>query len=113
MTVTMVVQGVLRPDGLIELLDPVDLPLERRPVMVTVTDREESASVSSASGSVTPTPGHVTGPLQREPGGFWLDESISAPFDLPRSGTPRPVKVSCATKPRLPDPVFILIEDGQ
>ena len=102
MTVTMVAQGVLRPDGLIELLDPVDLPLEPRPVTVTVTDREASTVVPSTAAPR----------LQREPGGFWPDESISAPFDLPRPGTPRPMKAVRATQPRLPDPVFLLIEDG-
>ena len=102
MTVTMVARGVLRPDGFIELLDPVDLPLEPRPVTVTVTDRE----------ATTVVPSTATPRLQREPGSFWPDESISAPFDLPRPGTPRLVKAVRATQPRLPDPVFILIEDG-
>ena len=103
MTVTMVAQGVLRPDGWIELLDPVDLPSEPRPVTVTVADREATTVVPSTAAPR----------LSREPGGVWLDESISAPFDLPRPGTPRPVKVSRATQPRLPDPVFLLIEDGR
>ena len=80
MTATMVAQGVLRPDGLIELLD---LPSEPRPVTVTVTDREATTGVPSTAAPR----------LQREPGGFWPDESISAPFDLPRPGTPRPVKL--------------------
>ncbi len=103
MTVTMVAQGVLRPDGWIELLDPVDLPSEPRSVTVTVADREATTVVPSTAAPR----------LSREPGGCWPDESISAPFDLPRPGTPRPVKVSRATQPRLPDPVFLLIEDGR
>ena len=102
MTVTMVAQGVLRPDGLIELLGPVDLPLEPRPVTVTVTDREATTVVPS-----TAAPRR-----QREPGGFWLDESISAPFDLPRPGTPRPVKAVRATQPRLPDPGYCEFGDA-
>ena len=89
MTVTMVARGVLRPDGFIELLDPVDLPSEPRPVTVTVTDREATTGVPSTAAPRLP----------REPGGIWPDESISAPFDLPRPGTPRPVKAVRATQP--------------
>ncbi len=100
MTVTLVAQGVLRPDGLIELLDPVDLPSEPRAVTVTVTDRVESTVVPSTAAPR----------LQREPGGFWPDESISAPFDLPRPGTPRPVKVHPGGV-RLPDPGYCEFDD--
>ena len=95
MTVTMVAQGVLRPDGWIELLDPVDLPSEPRPVTVTVADREATTVVPSTAAPR----------LTRKPGGVWLDESISAPFDLPRPGTPRPVKVEPGGV-RLPDPGY-------
>ena len=102
MTVTMVLQGMLRPDGLVELLEPVDLPSEPRPVTVTLTECKTPVVV----------PPNATPRLQREPGGFWPDESISVPFDLPRPGIPRPVKSVRATEPRLPDPVFISIEDG-
>ena len=100
MTVTMVAQGVLRPDGMIELIDPVDLPLEPRPVTVTLTEPQASAVDSS---KMTPR-------LQREPGGIWFDESIPAPFDLPRPGTPQPVKVEPGGV-RLPDPGYCEFDD--
>ena len=45
----------------------------------------------------------------REPDGFWPDESISAPFDLPHYGPVRRVTVQPATGPYLPDPVFIAV----
>ena len=100
MTVTMVLQGMLRPDGLIELLEPVDLPSEPRPVTVTLTEFQASTVV----------PSKTTPRLQREPGGVWLDESISAPFDLPRPGTPRPVKAEPGGV-RLPDPGYCEFDD--
>ena len=50
---------------------------------------------------------------EREPSGFWPDESISAPFDLPRPGTLHPIAVRRAIKPRLPDPFFPEVEGSE
>src|SRR5712691_4549222 len=94
MSTTLVARGVFRPDGLIELLDPVEFPSQPQEVIVTVTER-----VARYETDTTRIPR-----TEREPSGFWPDESISAPFDLPRPGTPRPISVRRATKPRLPDP---------
>lgn len=99
MSTTLMAHGVLRPDGWIELLDPPDLPAEPCEVEITL-----SVSKPTTTDSVPPTK-----PWTREPGGFWPDESISAPFDLPRYGIARPVTVRKATGPYLPDPVFIAI----
>ena len=103
MSTTLVARGVFRPDGLIELLDPVEFPLQPQEVTVTVTERV-------ASDETDPT---RTARTEREPSGFWPDESISAPFDLPRSGTPHPIAVRRATKPRLPDPFFPEVEGSE
>ncbi|MFM9961313.1 MAG: hypothetical protein ACKV2Q_08810 [Planctomycetaceae bacterium] len=45
-----------------------------------------------------------TKPWTREPGGFWPDESISAPFDLPHYGPACRVEVREATGPYWPEP---------
>ena len=65
MTVTMVARGVLRPDGFIELLDPVDLPSEPRPVTVTVTDREATTVVPSTVAPRLPRNREASGPTSR------------------------------------------------
>ena len=103
MSTTLTAHGVLRPDGWIELLDATDLPAEPCEVEVTL-----SLSKPTATDSVPPAK-----PWTREPGGFWPDESISAPFDLPYYGPSRPVKVRKATGPYLPpNPIFPLVPDG-
>ena len=99
MSTTLTAHGVLHPDGWIELLDATDLPTEPCEVEVTL-----SVSKPTATDSVP-----LEKPWTREPGGFWPDESISAPFDLPYYGPSRPVKVRKATGPYLPDPVFITV----
>lgn len=100
MSSTMIAHGVLRPDGWIQLLDPTNLPLEECEVEVSLT-------VSKPTGTlVTSEPPQL---LPRLPTGFWPDESISAPFDLPRYGMPRPIQPIPPSKPHLPDSVFITI----
>lgn len=99
MSTTLVTHGVLHPNGWIQLLDPTDLPSEPCEVDLSLTVLKPATSES-----VPPTK-----PAMREPDGFWPDESITAPFDLPRYGTPRPIVVRKATGPYLPDPVFIAV----
>ncbi len=99
MSTTIVAHGLLRPDGMIELLGPVDLPAEPKEVTVMVSER-------SATTDARPQR------REREPSRTWLEsgEMISAPFDLPREGTPR-IVTPVPGGERLPDPVFILVED--
>ena len=99
MSTTLVAHGVLRPDGWIQLLDPADLPSEPIEVDISLTVLKPTTT-----DSVAPTK-----PWTREPGGFWPDESISAPFDLPYLGPASPVKARKATGSYLPDPVFITV----
>ena len=101
MATTLMAHGVLRPDGWIELLDPTGLPSEPIEVDISVTVLKPTTT-----NSVPPTK-----PWTREPGGFWPDESISAPFDLPRPGIPHRVTARPATKPRLPDPIFLSVNE--
>jgi len=100
MSTTLVARGVFRTDGLIELLDPVEFPSKPRDVTVTLTERITNEQAATPRSALT----------EREPSGFCPDESISAPFDLPRPGTSRPLSVRQATKPRLPDPIFPEVE---
>ncbi len=102
MSTTLVAHGVLRPDGWIQLIDPTDLPSEECEVEVSLIVSKPTGATTTSEPPQRPT---------REPFGFWPDESISAPFDLPRYGTPRPIQVVPATKPHLPDPVFITIDE--
>jgi hypothetical protein len=74
-----VVDGLLRPDGTLELDVPPSLPPGRVRVIVQPLVDSQSA-------------------VERLPDEPWLDDSIPAPFDLPRSGAaervqPRPVSV--------------------
>lgn len=64
-TVSTVIDGVLRSDGTLELDAPPQMPPGR--VRVTLEPLVESRKGS-----------------QRLPDEPWLDDSISAPFDLPR-----------------------------
>ena len=98
MSTTLVARGVFRPDGLIELLDPVEFPSEPQEVTVTLT--EPVANEPSEAPRITTR-------TEREPSGFWPDESISAPFDLPRPPG-KPVHTVPGGE-RLPDPVFLEI----
>ena len=105
MSTMLVARGLFRPDGLIELLDlaPSDRPSEPQEVEVTVISAKPAEADDPANSKVSVS--------RREPGGIWLDESISAPFDLPR-GPGRRVKVRRGTGPYLPpDPIFPLIPD--
>ena len=97
---TLVSRGLLRTDGCIELLDLVELPSKPCEVMVTIVPREPALDSPPSS------------PTNREPGGFWLDESISAPFDLPHSGPFRRVQARRVSGPYLPpNPIFPLVPE--
>ena len=99
MSTTLVAHGVLRPNGWIQLLNPVDLPEGPCEVDVTLT-------VSKPTFADTEPPKQ----LPYEPSsGFYPDESISAPFDLPYFGPSRRVTARLVTGPYLPvDPIFPL-----
>lgn len=100
MSTMLTAHGVLHPDGWIRLLNPPELPAEPCEVEITL-----SVSKPANSNEVPPPRG------TREPSGFFPDESISAPFDLPHYGTVRRVTVQPATGPYFPDPVFIAVGD--
>ncbi len=99
MSTTLMAHGVLRPDGWIELHDPTELPAEPCEVEITLCLSKPTTTASKPP----------TKPWTREPDGFWPDESILAPFDLPHYGPVRRVTVQQATGPYLPDPVFIAV----
>ena len=104
MSTTLVAHGVLRPDGWIQLIDPTDLPSEECEVDVSLT-------VSKQTGATTTSEPPQCSP--RQPSGFWPDESISAPFDLPHLGPSRRIKVRQGTGPYLPsNPIFPLVPDS-
>ena len=90
---------MLRPDGWIQLLDPIGLPSESCEVEVTLSVSKPAVT--------TAEPPNV--PAYEPSSGFYPDESISAPFDLPHYGPARLVTARKATGPYLPDPVFIAI----
>ena len=97
---TLTAHGVLHPEGWIQLLDPTELPTESVDVDVSLT-------LLKPTGTVPPKK-----PQTREPGGFWPDESIPAPFDLPREGVARRIKVRQGTGLYLPqNPIFPLAPD--
>ena len=98
MSTTLVARGVFRPDGLIELLEPVEFPSEPQEVTVTLT--EPIANEQSVRSRIARA--------EREPSGFWPDESISPPFDLPRAPG-KPVSTIRGGE-RLPDPFFLEID---
>ena len=82
------IEGTIKPDGSIELDQPSNLP----PGPVQITLRRIPATLPSE--------------ISRQPDGPWPDESISAPFDLPRTGQSRTVRTRVGTL-RLPDPVIV------
>lgn len=103
MSTTLVAHGVLHPDGWIQLIDPTDLPAEECEVEVSLT-------VSKQTGTTTTSEPPQGSP--RQPSGFWPDESISAPFSLPREGVAHRVEVRQGTGPYLPrNPIFPLAPD--
>lgn len=81
-TMDVVVNGILRSDGTLKL----DAVPRLAPGRVRVTLQ----SLESQTGG------------ERLPEGPWLDESISAPFDLPRQGLAERIKVRMITE-RLPE----------
>jgi hypothetical protein len=81
---SIVLNAVLRPDGTLAL--DSQPPLPPGPVRVTL----ESLSELEAKAVRLPDPP-------------WLDESVSAPFDLPHFGRIVPVRPRLATD-RLPEP---------
>lgn len=86
-TLDITVPGTIKPDGSLQLDQPANLP--PGPVQVTLRS--------------TPTTLQCETP--RQPDGPWSDESVSAPFDLPRPAQARRVRTRRGTL-RLPDPVF-------
>ena len=86
-TLDITVAGTIKPDGSLQLDEPANFP--PGPVQVTLR------SIPTTLPSEAP----------RRPDGPWSDESISAPFDLPRPAQARPVHTRRGTL-RLPDPVF-------
>lgn len=103
MSTTLVAHGVLRPDGWIQLIDPTDLPLEECEVEVSLIVSKPTGATTTSEPPQRPT---------REPLSFWPDESISAPFSLPREGVARRVEVRQGTGPYLPrNPIFPLAPD--
>lgn len=102
MPATLIAHGVLRPDGWIRLLDLAELPLEECEVEVSLVMSKPTTTDSGAPQVVS-----------RKPSGFWADESISAPFNLPRQGVARRVEVRQGTGPYLPrNPIFPLTVDS-
>lgn len=87
-TLGITIAGTIQPDGSLQLDEPANLP--PGPVQVTLR------SIQTA----------LPGETQRLPDGPWPDESIPAPFDLPRYGPSRRVCARRGTE-RLPDPIFI------
>jgi hypothetical protein len=92
-TANITVDGLLRPDGTLELDTPPRLP----PGRVRITLQPLGGSRTQA---------------ERLPDPPWADDAIPAPFDLPRPGPtervePRPVVE------RLPEPPEWMQENGQ
>jgi len=80
---SLVIDGMLKPDGIVQLDAPPQLRLGR--VRVTLQPLAE--------GQTAP---------ERLPDAPWMDESIPAPFDLPRSGACRRVRPRVVAE-RLPE----------
>ena len=81
---TIVLEGVLKPDGTLELWSRPALPPGR--VRVTL----EAAPVAGCTSEVLPDPP-------------WPEDSVSAPFDLPLPHPPEPVEARPVAE-LLPDP---------
>ena len=89
-TLDVVVDGMLRSDGTLKL----DVVPRLAPGRVRVTLQPLESRVGA----------------ERSPDGPWLDESISAPFDLPRPGLAERVEARIVTE-RLPEFPTSLRED--
>ncbi len=89
-TMDVVVDGMLRSDGTLKL----DVVPRLAPGRVRVTLQSLGSRVGG----------------ERLPDGPWLEESISAPFDLPRPGLAERVEARIVTE-RLPDLPAALRED--
>jgi hypothetical protein len=83
-TMSIVINGLLRPDGTLELETTPKLPPGR--VRVTLQPLGEGCADS-----------------ERLPDPPWQDEAISAPFDLPRTGRAMRVQPRIIAE-RLPEP---------
>ena len=83
-TLEITIDGIIKPDGSIELNQPSSLP----PGPVQITLRRIPITLPTED--------------SRRPDGPWPDESITAPFDLPRLVESRSVRVRIGTL-RLPD----------
>ena len=92
-TMAAIIDGLLRPDGTLELDAPPRLPTGR--VRVTVQPLVDNLSDA-----------------ERLPDAPWLDDGIPAPFDLPRSGVSHRVEPRAVLE-RLPDFLTELMDEPE
>jgi hypothetical protein len=91
-TLSVIVNGSLRPNGIVELDGPPQLP----PGRVRVT-------LQPLTGDQPPT--------GRLPDAPWPDDAVSAPFDLPRPGPAKRVQPRVVAE-RLPEPIAGILEEA-